>query len=108
MKGIAEPCLANSVGENLYRFQTCNHISCITVRIRFTYPIYGLIASPSDCLESYPKHLLEKFFPTAEKLPVYSAAPAGWVSTCLSVIYEKKTHTHTDKLAQTRFNIKIP
>ena len=37
--------------------------------------------SPSDCLVSYPGHLLQGFFyPSAEKQLVYSTAPADWAS----------------------------
>ena len=36
--------------------------------------------SPSDCLVSYPGHLLEEvFYPFAETQSVYSTAPAEWV-----------------------------
>ena len=35
-------------------------------------------ASPSDCLMSYPGHLLNKSYPSAEMQSVYSAAPAEW------------------------------
>ena len=37
-------------------------------------------ASASDCLVSYPGYSLEKFYPSAEKQSVYSAAPADWAS----------------------------
>ena len=37
-------------------------------------------ASPSDFLVSYPGHLLEKSYPSAETLLVYSAALANWVT----------------------------
>ena len=33
-------------------------------------------ALPSDCLVSYPKHLLEESYPSAVMQSVYSAAPA--------------------------------
>ena len=35
-------------------------------------------ASPSDCLVSYPKHMLEKSYPSAEMESVYSADLAEW------------------------------
>ena len=35
-------------------------------------------ASPSDCLASYPGHLLEESYPSEEMQSVYSAAPAKW------------------------------
>ena len=40
-------------------------------------------ASPSDCLVSYPGHLLagvEDLAPSAEKQLVYSTAPANWAN----------------------------
>ena len=37
-------------------------------------------ASPSDCLVSYPGHLLEESYPSAEMQSTYSTAPASWVS----------------------------
>ena len=36
-------------------------------------------ASPSDCLMSYPGHLLEESCPSVEMHSVYSTAPANWV-----------------------------
>ena len=38
--------------------------------------IYG--ASPSHCLVSNPRHLLEGSYPSAEMQSVYSTAPANW------------------------------
>ena len=35
-------------------------------------------ASTSDCLRSYPGHLLGKSYPSAEKQSVYSTAPVDW------------------------------
>ena len=35
-------------------------------------------ASPSDCLVSYPGHLLEESYLSAEMQSVYSTAPANW------------------------------
>ena len=36
--------------------------------------------SPSDCLVSYPGHLLGVSYPSAEVQSVYSTAPADWAS----------------------------
>ena len=44
-------------------------------------------ASPSDGLVSYPGHLLEKFYPTAEMPSVYSAAPADWAISGLVSLF---------------------
>ena len=35
-------------------------------------------ASTSDCLVSYPEHLLEESYPSADMQSVNSAAPANW------------------------------
>ena len=35
-------------------------------------------ASPSDCLVTYPGHMLEESYPSAEMQSVYSVAPANW------------------------------
>ena len=35
-------------------------------------------ASSSDCLVSYPGHLLGESYPSAEMQSVYSTAPANW------------------------------
>ena len=35
-------------------------------------------ASPSDCLVSYPGHLLEESYPSAEMQSVYCTAQADW------------------------------
>ena len=35
-------------------------------------------ASPSDCLVSYPEHLLDGSSSSAEKQSVYSTAPSSW------------------------------
>ena len=40
-------------------------------------------ASPSDCLVSYLGHSLGKFYPSAEKQSVYSAAPFNLASKYL-------------------------
>ena len=36
--------------------------------------------SPSDCLVSYPGHLLQESYSSAELQLVYSTAPANWVT----------------------------
>ena len=36
--------------------------------------------SLSDCLVSYPGHLLEESYPSAEKQAVYSTAPVDWAT----------------------------
>ena len=40
--------------------------------------------SPSNCLVSYPGHLLEVSYPSVEVQSVYSTAPADW-AICLRV-----------------------
>ena len=34
--------------------------------------------SPSDCLVSYPRHMLRESYPSAEVHSVYSTTPADW------------------------------
>ena len=38
------------------------------------------LASPSDCLVSYPGHLLADFIPSTEMQSAYSITPANWVT----------------------------
>ena len=46
------------------------------LRIPQSFSITG--ASPSDCLVSYPGHLLGESYPSAEVQSVYFTAPAEW------------------------------
>ena len=48
------------------------------LRIHQTSSITG--TSPSDCLESYPKHSLWESYLAAEKQSVYFTAPADWAT----------------------------
>ena len=48
------------------------------LRIPQSFNITG--ASLSDCLVSYPGHLLEESYPSAEKQSEYSTVPADWAS----------------------------
>ena len=43
-------------------------------------------ASPSDCLISYPGHLLLGSYASAEMQSVYSRAPADWAEYCGDVV----------------------
>ena len=47
-------------------------------------------ASPSDCLVSYPGHLLGESYPFAEMQSVYSAAPADWSKFGMTKLLERK------------------
>ena len=50
-------------------------------------------ASPSDCLVSYPRHLLGESYSSAEIQSVYSAAPTDWAKVvwktncCLGLLF---------------------
>ena len=58
------------------------------LRIPQSYSIAG--TSPSDCLVSYPGHMLGwGSYPSAEKQSVYSTAPADWAIFEIETFWEK-------------------
>ena len=50
-------------------------------------------ASPSNCLEPYPGHLLWQSYPSAARQPVCYAAPANW-----AIMHFKQTRTTAQKV----------
>ena len=48
--------------------------------LRIPQSSYITGTSSSDCLVSYPGHMLGESYPSAEKQSVYSTAPADWAN----------------------------